>query len=254
MSGGPSLAASRVGDRISHAAQVLATESEALLGVALGAVSAVAHTAGALAAAIGAGASTASGHVTIATSAVLPISLSGVVTDGSPNTFLGLPALPAALSILHNVACAQHTENPIRKGSATVFANGMRLARQTDATTCGAILVDGLATVLVGGATLDALPPNPLAAVAAGVQGAAAQVSAAISAGAGAVESALRFGEGLVTTALAEAGAVVTQVEASVIVVEGEIAAKVSALAGDVESGVLGPLFGALLGDKSLAR
>jgi hypothetical protein len=44
----------------------------------------------------------------------------------------------------------------------------MRLARQTDETGCGAIIAGGLPTVLVGGATVDAAPPDPLAAVAQG--------------------------------------------------------------------------------------
>ncbi len=160
MSGGPSLAAARVGDPISHAAQIIARDSEALLGVALGALATAAHTAGALAAAVGAGAKAgrAPGHMTIATSAVCPITTSGAVGTGSINTFFGLPALPAALASLHDVACAQHALAPIRKGSATVFANGMRLARQTDETGCGAIIAGGLLTVLVGGATVDDAP------------------------------------------------------------------------------------------------
>jgi uncharacterized Zn-binding protein involved in type VI secretion len=254
---GPSLAAARVGDRISHAAQVIVTDSEALLGVALGALATVAHTAGALAAAIGAGATTASGHVKIATSAVLPITVSGAVVLGSPNTFVGKPSLPAALAVLHLAACGLHAANPIRMGSATVFANGLRLSRQTDLTTCGAIIVDGAPTVLVGGATVDAAPPDPLAAVAQVTKSAAvaaAAVGAALRAGAGAAEAAVRWGEGLATAALSEAGAVVTQVEESVIVVEGEIAAKASALVGavgDAANGALGALFGALLGDRS---
>ena len=253
MSGGPSLAAARVGDPISHAAQVIARDSEALLGVALGALATVAHTAGALAAAIGAGASTGRepGHMKIATSAVCPSTTSGAVATGSLDTFLGLPSLPAALTSLHEVACAQHTAAPIRKGSATVFANGMRLARQTDETGCGAIIAGGLLTVLVGGATVDTAPPDPLAAVAPGAAVAAAWGGAARRAGAGAVESAVRWGEGLATAALTEAGAVVEQVEASVIVLEGEIVAKASALVGAASGAVLGSLFGALLGDRS---
>lgn len=253
MSGGPSLAAARVGDPISHAALVIGKDSEALLGVALGALATVAHTAGALAAAIGAGASTGRepGHLKIATSAVCPITTSGAVTTGSLDTFLGVPSLPAALASLHYVACAQHSLAPIRKGSATVFANGMRLARQTDETGCGAIIAGGLLTVLVGGATVDDAPPDPLAAVAQGAAVAAASVGAALRAGVGAVESAVRWGEGLATAALTGAGAVVEQVEASMIVLEGEIAAKTSALVGAARGGALGSLFGALLGDRS---
>jgi len=254
---GPSLAAARVGDRISHAAQVIAKDSDALLGVALGALATVAHTAGALTAAIGAGVTTAPGHIQIATTAVLPITVSGAITLGSLNTFIGKPSLPAALATLHLVGCAAHQVNPIRMGSATVFANGMRLSRQTDATTCGAMIVDGAPTVLIGGATVDAAPPDPLAAIAEltkSAAGAAAAVGAALQAGAGAAEAAVRWGEGLVTAALEDAGAVVTKVEESVIVLEGEIAAKASSLigaVGDAANGALSSLFGALLGDRS---
>jgi uncharacterized Zn-binding protein involved in type VI secretion len=253
MSGSPSLAAARVGDRISHAAQVIEKDSEALLGVALGALATVAHTAGALAAAIGAGISTSRepGHLKIATSAVSPITTSGTISEGSPDTFIGGPSFPAALATLHEVDCDHHSDKPIRKGSASVFANGMRLARLTDETGCGAIICDGLPTVLVGGATVDDAPPDPLAAVAQGAAVAAAAVGSALRAGAGAVESAVRWGEGLATAARGEAGAVVEQVAASVTVVEGEIAATVGAISGEIRGGALGSLFGALLGDKS---
>jgi hypothetical protein len=108
--------------------------------------------------------------------------------------------------------------------------------------------------VLVGGATVDDAPPDPLAAVSRFAESAAvaaAAVGAALRAGATAVESAVRWGEGLATAALDEAGAVVEQVAASVTVVEGEIAAKVGALSGELRGGALGSLFGALLGDKS---
>ncbi|MEP7121574.1 MAG: PAAR domain-containing protein [Byssovorax sp.] len=253
MSGPLSLAAARVGDRISHAAHVAEQDSEVLLGVALGALNSVAHTAGALAAAIGAGLSTGRepGHVKIATSAVSPITTSGTIREGSPDTFLGGPSFNAALATKHKVDCDHHSDKPIRKGSASVFANGKRLARMTDETGCGAIIADGLLTVLVGGATVDDAPPDPLAAVSHGAAVAAAAVGAALRAGAGAAETAIRWGEGLATAALNEAGAVVTQVEASVIVVEGEIAAKAAALVGEVKGGALGSLFGALLGDRS---
>lgn len=253
MSGSPSLAAARVGDRISHAAQVAEHDTAALLGVALGALAAVAHTAGALAAAVGAGISTGRepGHLRIATSAVSPITISGTISEGSPDTFIGGPSFPAALASLHKASCTHHSDKPIRKGSASVFANGMRLARLTDETGCGAIIVGGLPTVLIGGATVDDSPPDPLAAVSQGAAVAAAAVGASLRAGADAVETAVRWGEGLATAALTEAGAVIEQVEASVIVVEGEIAAKAAALVGEVKGGALGSLFGALLGDKS---
>jgi uncharacterized Zn-binding protein involved in type VI secretion len=253
MSGPLSLAAARVGDRISHAAQVAERDTEALLGVALGALTAVAHTAGALAAAIGAGISTGPqpGQMKIATSAVTPITTSGKISEGSPDTFIGGPSFPAALATLHKVDCDHHSDKPIRKGSASVFANGMRLARVTDETGCGAIIADGLPTVLIGGATVDDAPPDPLAAVTHGAAVAAAAVGAALRAGAGAAETAIRWGEGLANAALDEADAAVKQVEASVTVVESEIAAKAAALVGDLKGGSLGSLFGALLGDKS---
>lgn len=253
MSDSLSLAAARVGDRISHAAHVAEKDSEALLGVALGALTAVANTAGALAAAIGAGVSTGRGprHLKIATSAVSPITTSGKISEGSPDTFIGGPSLQAALTSVHKVDCDHHSDKPIRKGSASVFANGMRLARMTDETGCGAIIADGLLTVLVGGATVDDAPPDPLAAVAQGAAVAAAAVGAALRAGAEAVELAVRWGEGLATAALTEAGALVHPVEASVVVVEGEVAAKAASLVGEIQGGALGSLFGALLGDKS---
>ena len=256
MSGPLSLAAARVGDRISHSANVDAKDSEALLGVALGAFASLAHTAGALAAAIGAGVTTGRqpGHLKIATSAVSPNSTSGTISAGSPDTFFGGLSFPAALTVVHKVDCAHHSVKPIRTGSASVFANGMRLARSTDETGCGAIIADGLLTVLVGGATVDDAPPDPLAAVAEVARSAAvaaAAMGAALRAGVGAVETAVRWGEGLATAALTEAGALVEQVEASVIVVESEIAAKASSLVGELQGGALGSLFGALLGDKS---
>ena len=171
--------------------------------------------------------------------------------------FFAAETIPAALAVTHLVGCVAHHENPIRMGSATVFANGMRLSRQTDATSCGAIIVDGAPTVLVGGATMDAAPPDPLAAVVRATKSAAvaaAAVGAALRAGAGAAEAAVRWGEGLATAALEDVGAVVKKAEESVLVVEGEIAAKASALigaVGDATNGALASLFGALLGDRS---
>jgi uncharacterized Zn-binding protein involved in type VI secretion len=251
MSGAPVLAAARLGDRISHSARVDKSDSQALLGVTLGALTASAGLGGALAAALGAGASSgggAGGTLKIELRELTPNSTSGKVEEGSPDTFLGQPKLPAALCAAQKVNCSHHKDKPIRMGSTAVFVNKKRLSRQTDEAGCGALLCDGEKTVLVGGAPADEAPPNPLAGLTQGAAIAAASLGAALSAGVTAIDSALRYGEQLA----ADAEAVVDQVVESAVVLEAEISAGIGAILS-TGGGALASIFGAALGDRAKA-
>lgn len=237
-------AAARKGDRISHADRVAEHDrsTAALLGVAVGALVAAPGTGGATTASVGAGVACAGGQVTVRE--VIPHGTSGAITEGAPDLLIGAGKLPAALAAAHQADCHHHREKPLRTGSASVFAGGKRLARQTDETGCGAIVCDGDPTVLVGGAPHDGAPPDPLTLVTHGAAVASVAVGVAFAAGTSAIEAATRWGEALadhaveaVTAAADEAGAVA-----------GELGAEVGAILGTARGGLAGAALGGVLG------
>lgn len=78
----------------------------------------------------------------------------GLLLQGSTNVFINL--MPAArLGDLHICLmpplAGPHGGNPIVKGSATVTINGLPAARQFDSTGCGATILTGSPTVIIGG-------------------------------------------------------------------------------------------------------
>ena len=93
------LAASRQTDRISHNARLDKRNSQALLGVSLGALTSQAGSGGVLTVVLGAGAASgggAKGKLSIELRELVPHTTSGKVEEGSPDTFLGPSKLPAA--------------------------------------------------------------------------------------------------------------------------------------------------------------
>lgn len=78
----------------------------------------------------------------------------GFVAQGSPNVLIeNLPAGRATdkhVCLLPPLA-GPHPPTPIAKGSASVLINGLPAARQFDMSGCGAQILRGAATVLIGG-------------------------------------------------------------------------------------------------------
>jgi uncharacterized Zn-binding protein involved in type VI secretion len=71
----------------------------------------------------------------------------GTIVTGAQRTFVdGLPA--ARMGDI--VICEEHEEATIVTGSETVLIEGMPAARLGDTTSCGATIVGGSETVLVG--------------------------------------------------------------------------------------------------------
>ncbi|MFO0759146.1 MAG: PAAR domain-containing protein [Byssovorax sp.] len=249
MSGQVVLSAARQTDRISHNCRIDKHDSQALLGVTLGALTSAAGSGGAISSQVGAGASATGGRRTMAIELreLIPNTTSGKVEEGSPDTFLGKDKLPAAAAGAQKVSCDHHKDKPIKMGSTTVFVNKKRLSRQTDETECGAQLCDGEMTVLVGGAPTDEAPEDPLTKLTEGATVALSALGAALTAGADAVETALSYGQTLVDKV---AGAA-EQVIESATVAEGEIAASIGSLLGSLEGAILGPTYGQKIGDKA---
>ena len=83
-----------------------------------------------------------------------PTSHPGLVMQGSPNVLIeNLPAARATdkhVCLLPPLA-GPHPPSPIAKGSATVLINNLPAARQGDTAGCGAPILKGALTVLIGG-------------------------------------------------------------------------------------------------------
>lgn len=233
------LAAARIGDRTSHAPDV-SNHDAALLAVATSALAA-AGMAGALTAAVGAGVASAGGGGGVSLRDVIPKSVAGTISEGSPRTFLGAGNLAAAVSGAEPVDCHHHRDGPIQTGSVSVFVDGLRMARAMDQTHCGAVLCDGDKTILVGGEPAGGKPPDPMVLASKGAALASVAVGAAVAAGTDAVETAMRWGEALMGEAVSTVEAAESQIESAA----GAIAAEAGALLGEVRSGI-----GALLGAK----
>ena len=77
----------------------------------------------------------------------------GLIVKGSPNVMINF--LPAARSTDTHVClmpplAGPHPSNPIAVGSKTVLINGLSAARQFDLAGCGATIITGSPTVLIG--------------------------------------------------------------------------------------------------------
>lgn len=207
-----------------------------MLAVVTGAMVAAAGEGGVTTAVMGAGVASGGGGGAISMREVVPNSVSGAVAKGSPRTMFGADALPAALAEDEPVDCRRHSDGPIRMGSVSVFVDGLRVARASDETKCGAMLCDGDKTVLIGGAPADGAPPDPLAVIAGGAAAAGAAIGNAIAQGAASVDIASRWAESL-------SGAVSSSVGEAADAA-GVAAAKAGALLTDVSGGVLGAIMG----------
>lgn len=156
------LEAARLGDSIGHSSAWSGLLTGAVVGVALAATAvAVVGTGGVAAVFIGAGIAAAGAGGGLAGAYIgelIPGDVKGTVATGSPDTFLGKERRSAVRAGLDIVACADDGVVRIAQGSATTFVNGKPLARSTEKTECGAILREGIATVIIGGDT--ALAPG----------------------------------------------------------------------------------------------
>jgi len=75
----------------------------------------------------------------------------GVIEKGSIDTFIGPEKLGAAVVDEDApVPCENHSDGPIIKGAAHVWVNHLRWARRTDELDCGALVGEGIPTVLIG--------------------------------------------------------------------------------------------------------
>jgi uncharacterized Zn-binding protein involved in type VI secretion len=238
--------AARAGDRIAHGGKLDESGATALVGVAVGA--ALAGGAGLVGAKMGAGlvAGARRKSAIVSLRELVGASATGAIAEGSPSTLLA--GKPAALVAAQKVDCHHHRDNPLQGGALGVVVNGMRMARKGDATSCGALVLDGAETILVGGATTDSGAPGPRTL--------AALEDAAVT--------AVAMGQALAARATAIAARLGTELAGGVMAAETAIEARVTegldALAtgaatavrrseevlDDVEAG-LGALFGARL-------
>jgi uncharacterized Zn-binding protein involved in type VI secretion len=245
MSAPPLFHAAKKGDRISHDAAVsthsqstrsASTVVAALLGQALAAKG----RGGALCAQAGAGAACAGGATTLSITELLPRTSTGAVLEASP-TVLVAPGIGAALAQAHPVDCKLHRDTPIAPGVSTVLVQGLPLALTGGQTACGALLCDGVPTILVGG--------PPAGGQGAGATGGSPITDALAYAGALAdrVESVLAAVERGVDLVEQTITGTTAKVEEAVSAVSGAVSAVTGALAGITSGGVLGALAGGLL-------
>jgi uncharacterized Zn-binding protein involved in type VI secretion len=154
------LEAARLGDQIGHTSAMKGL----LAGLAIGFIAAVAvvvitgatiATGGAAAVVIGGIiAGTAGGGLAgMKIGATFESDPKGPISSGSPNTFLGANAKPAARAVLDTVACMDHNIKFIAQGSVDVFINKTNAARKTDKTVCSAKIREGQPDVFFGGET-----------------------------------------------------------------------------------------------------
>ncbi len=167
MSSPPVYPAARKGDRITHGAVESVAASAAALGAAIGALVSHAGLSGSRSARVGigiaSGARDAAKRISLNLGALVPIDVTGVITIGSPDAFFGGPDRPAALAAAQPVDCRRHRDKPVAEGSASVVLNGRLVARVGDPTACGARIVDGDASIRVGGPPTQAAPAHPRA-------------------------------------------------------------------------------------------
>lgn len=259
--------AAKVGSRLAHAAMPLVVPSQAMVAATLGsAVVGPAGLGGAGAASLGAGIGAAPAGAMISIVDMVPILTTGVVATGAPDVMLG-PGQMAVLAPSLPQPCGPHVAQPIVAGSPSVLVHGMQLVRVGDKTSCGAMVCDGVKTVVVGGAAAAPKPVSlndlagSLGAVVLGavltktgaiermnefgaalVEG-AEKVSAAADKVTGAIDRTLEKAEAKYEKALDEAGGAVDKVAG----VAGAALGKVGDLVGSVGGALEGILGGALL-------
>jgi uncharacterized Zn-binding protein involved in type VI secretion len=154
------LEAARLGDQIGHTSAMKGllaglVAGFVITGLVLLAAGATVATGGAAAVVIGALiAGTAGGGLAgMKIGALFGSGGMGPIVTGSPNTFLGTGAKPAARATLDTVLCATHKVSLIAQGSTDVFINRAPAARHTDATVCSAKIREGQFDVFFGGPT-----------------------------------------------------------------------------------------------------
>ena len=151
--------AAKVGSRLAHAAMPLVTPSLAMVAATLGSeVVGPAGLGGAGAASLGAGIGAAPAGTMISIVDMVPILTTGVVATGALDVMLG-PGQMAVFAPSLPQPCGPHVAQPILTGSPSVLVHGMQLVRVGDKTSCGAMVCDGVKTVVVGGA---AAAPKPV--------------------------------------------------------------------------------------------
>ncbi len=232
----------KMGDRVSHDASII-TRSQAVVAAFLGQAFAALGQAGALCAQVGAAASSGAATGTLSITELLPRTSTGVIDAASP-TVLVAPGLGAALAQAQPVACKLHLHAPITPGASAVLVQGLALALTGGQTACGALLCDGVPTILVGG--------PPASGAGAGTEGGSPITDAiaraeAIADRVESVFAAVQRGADLVEQTVTET---VAKVETAVSAASGAVSAITGALAGITGGGVLGALTGALLADK----
>jgi uncharacterized Zn-binding protein involved in type VI secretion len=152
--------AAKVGSRIAHAAMPMVTPSMAMVASTLGSqVVGPAGLGGAGAASLGAGIGGAPRGTMITLMDMIPILTTGVVATGAFDVMLG-PGQMAVFAPSLPQPCAPHIAQPIVMGSPTVMIHGMQLVRVGDKTSCGAMVCDGVKTVVVGGGAPAGAAPS----------------------------------------------------------------------------------------------
>ncbi len=148
--------AAKVGSRLAHAAMPMIMPSPAMVASAVGAfIVGPVGLGGAGASAVGAGIGRATGTSMISLMDMIPIITTGAIVTGAFDVMLG-PGQVAVFAPSLPQPCAPHLAQPIAMGSPTVLVHGMQLVRVGDKTTCGAMVCDGVKTVVVGGPTTAA--------------------------------------------------------------------------------------------------
>lgn len=154
------LEAARLGDQIGHTSALKGLIAGLVVGFVvtglfLLAVGATVATGGAAAVVIGALiAGTAGGGLAgMKIGATFDSDPKGPIITGSPNTFLGTFAKPAARATRDQVQCMDHALKFIAQGSTDVFINQLPAARRTDMTVCSGKIREGQPDVFFGGPT-----------------------------------------------------------------------------------------------------
>jgi uncharacterized Zn-binding protein involved in type VI secretion len=159
------LEAARLGDQIGHTSAMKGllaglVAGLVITGLVLLAAGATVATGGAAAVVIGAliAGTCAGGLAGMKIGATFDSDPKGPIITGSPDTFLGPTARPAARATRDTVQCNDHELKLIAQGSTNVFINQAPAARHTDGTVCSAKIREGQPDVFFGGPTGTYLP------------------------------------------------------------------------------------------------
>ncbi|WP_437606318.1 PAAR domain-containing protein [Sorangium sp. So ce834] len=251
------LEAARLGDSIAHSSAWSGLLTGAVAGVALAAtVVAVVGTGGVAAVFIGAGIAAAGAGGGLAGAYIgelIPGDVKGTVATGSPDTFFGSERRSAVRAGLDIVTCADHGVVRVAQGSATTFVNGKPLARSTEKIECGAILREGIATVIIGGdtalapgmAVADEVPPWVKTTLTVVMWGGAIVATGGAAAAVGLGAALAGFGGSVAGGAgLGWAGGEVGRHYG------GELGARIGEVIGGTIGSVAGGMIGGLLGSR----